>query len=316
MCENLIQYNREFIIDIKSGNKNSLIKTQSLVDSLITQVFLDNLKTIEKLSIDNIPTHNNFKGKNSNYNSKKKRYPRDRIRPPAKRPTTFLNKVGEKCDEIKKKVTGNLNKISNLNYEKIWNNIKNLYLENKEDFDFISFVDDIFDKATMQPTYCPLYVKMCTDMIAELKGIQLDEEFTKLITDKCQKFKDMISDINLKKDDVLDVNDYDDFCQKNKQRFYKKGFSQFIGELYRSSFLDCSFIEEYVKALVDNTLNTLNREDIDVEDNIICLEKLIETCFNYRELQSKVFFENIKLIKDHKILPKKIKFKIMDILHC
>jgi translation initiation factor 4G len=312
MCENPIQYNRDFINSIKNDKTNLLTQSESIINNLITPQFLESLKIIEKLSIDNIPTHN-FKSKN---NYKKKKNFRDKNRPPAKRPTTFLNKIGEKSDEIKKNVNGNLNKISNQNYEKIWNIIKNIYMDNKEDFDFISFVECIFDKATMQPTYCPLYVRICNDMINELKTIKLDLEFTKLITDKCQEFKTMIEDINLKNNDILDVNDYEDFCQKNKQKVYKKGYAQFIGELYKSKFLEESFIEAYVKALVDNTLNTLNKEDVNVEDNIICLDKLITTCFNYRELQSKIFFENIRLIKDHNFLSKKLKFKIMDILHC
>ena len=312
MCENPIQYNRDFINSIKNDKTNLLTQSESIINNLITAQFLESLKIIEKLSIDNIPTHN-FKSKN---NYKKKKNFRDKNRPPAKRPTTFLNKIGEKSEEIKKNVNGNLNKISNKNYEKIWNIIKNIYMDNKEDFDFISLVECIFDKATMQPTYCPLYVRICNDMINELKTIKLDLEFTKLITDKCQEFKTMIEDINLKNNDILDVNDYEDFCQKNKQKVYKKGYAQFIGELYKSKFLEESFIEAYVKALVDNTLNTLNKEDVNVEDNIICLDKLITTCFNYRELQSKIFFGNIKLIKDHKFLSKKLKLKIMDILHC
>lgn len=318
MCENPIQYTRDFIISIKSGEKNSLINTQSLIDQLITENFLENLKTIEKLSVDNIPTHTIYKGKNSgnNYGKKNKKFYRDKNRPPAKRPTTFLNKVGEKSEEVKKRFNGNLNKLSNQNYDKIWENIKNIYLENKEDFDFICFVESIFDKATMQPVYCPLYVRMCNDMIKELSSLNLGEEFTKLIINKCEEFKNMIQEINNKKDDVLNVNDYDDFCEKTKNKVYKKGFAQFIGELYKSEFLKGDFLEEYVKALVDNTLNTLEKEDANVENNVICLEKLIDTCFNYRELQSKSFFDNIKLIKDHKVLPKKLKFKIMDILHC
>tara|TARA_B100000795_G_scaffold268520_1_gene255639 strand:+ start:3826 stop:4770 length:945 start_codon:yes stop_codon:yes gene_type:complete len=314
MCENPIQYTRDFILSFTSGEKKSLIIDESLISNLITPQFLENLKTIEKLSIDNIPNQNNFKSKN-NYN-KKNKYNRDKNRTPTKRPTTFLNKVGEKCDEIKKNVNGNLNKLSNQNYDKIWKNIKTIYIENKEEFDFISFVESIFDKATMQPTYCPLYVKMCTDMIQELKTINLDEEFTKLIIDKCEEFKKMIEVINIKQDDILNVNDYDDFCQKTKQKVYKKGFSQFIGELYKSKFLEEDFLEEYIKALVDNTFNTLEKEDSNVEDNIICFTKLITTCFNYRELQGKLFFENIKLIKDHNFLSKKLKFKVMDLLHC
>jgi translation initiation factor 4G len=313
MCEIPIQYTREFILKLKLDENETLIKNTSLISSLITTDFLDILKTIETFAIDNIPT-NNSKSKNQNYN-KKKKY-RDNCRIPAVRPQTFLNKVGEKSDEIKKSVNGNLNKLSNQNYDKIWSYIKTIYLENKDDFDFIFFIESIFDKATMQPTYCPLYVKLCNDMIIELKSIELDEEFTKLIIDKCVEFKNMIEEINNKNDDIMDVSDYDDFCLKTKKKVYKKGFAQFIGELYKSNFLKETFIEEYVKALVDNTLNTLDKDDENVENNIICLEKLIETCFNYRELQQKSFFANIKLIKDHPKLSKKLKFKILDILHC
>jgi len=312
-----IQYSREFINEIKEGKKSNITQSTSLINSLITKEFLENLKLIEKFAIDNIPTQNNYnKSKGGNYNKKKKFFNKDKIRPPESRPVTFLNKVGEKSDEIKKNVNGNLNKLSNQNYDKIWENIKKIYLENKDEFDFISYVESIFDKATMQPTYCPLYVKLCNDMISELKDLELDEEFTKLITDKCHGFKNMIQEINESKDDILNVSDYEDFCAKNKQKIYKKGFSQFMGELYKSEFLDGAFLEDYVKALVDNTLITLNNDDTNVENNIICLQQLIDTCFNYRELQGKSFFENIKLIKDHPQLLKKHKFKIMDILHC
>lgn len=317
MCSSPIQYSREFILDIKEGKKSNVTQSVGLIKSLITEAFMDNLKIIEKLAVDNIPTHTTYKSKGNSYGKKKKYFSKDnRLRPPAKRPVTFLNKVGEKSDEIKKNVNGNLNKLSNQNYDKIWDNIKTIYLENKEDFDFIFYVESIFDKATMQPIYCPLYVKLCNDMITQLKELDLGKEFTKLITDKCHSFKNMIQEINDSNDDVLNVNDYDDFCAKNKQRIYKKGFSQFIGELYKSEFLDASFLEDYVKALVDNTLNTLNSDDTNVENNIICFQQLIDTCFNYRELQGKSFFDNIKKIKDHKNLPKKLKFKMMDILHC
>ena len=107
-------------------------------------------KIIEKLAVDNIPTHTTYKSKGGSYGKKKKYFSKDnRIRPPAKRPVTFLNKVGEKSEEIKKNVNGNLNKLSNQNYDKIWDNIKTIYLENKEDFDFIFYVESIFDKATI-----------------------------------------------------------------------------------------------------------------------------------------------------------------------
>ena len=62
---------------------------------------------------------------------------------------------------------------------------------------------------------------MCTDMITELNTLNLGEEFTKLIINKCEDFKNMIKEINQKKDDILDINNYDDFCEKTKNKIYK-----------------------------------------------------------------------------------------------
>ena len=102
MCSSPIQYSREFIQDIKEGRKSNVTQSVGLIKSLITDKFLENLKIIEKLAVDNIPTHTTYKSKGS-YGKKKRYFSKEnRIRPPVKRPITFLNKVGEKSDEIKK----------------------------------------------------------------------------------------------------------------------------------------------------------------------------------------------------------------------
>ena len=82
MCENPIQYTRDFIVSIKSGEKTSLINTDSLVKQLITHDFLENIKIIEKLSIDNIPTHTIYKNKGGNsntYGKKKNSYLKENL---------------------------------------------------------------------------------------------------------------------------------------------------------------------------------------------------------------------------------------------
>ena len=72
MCSSPIQYSREFILDIKEGNKSTVTQSVGLIKSLITESFLDNLKIIEKLAVENIPTHTSYKSKGTY--GKKKRY--------------------------------------------------------------------------------------------------------------------------------------------------------------------------------------------------------------------------------------------------
>lgn len=311
MC-NLIQYSRESIIHfIENGKNNS-----ELIKKIINQDFLKKIKIIEINSTDNISTFDSYKKKN-NYGKKKKYF---KMKPPlplpSKRPVTFLSETKSKEEELKKNINSNLNKLSSQNFNKIWENIKIIYLNDKEYFDINYFIDTIFEKATMQFIYCPLYVNMINLMIELLNEENREDIIKELVINKCIQFKNMIDEINKTDDDVLNVNDYDDFCKKTSDKIYKKGFSQFIGELYKSNFLEQEFLEEYIHVLVENTLNTLNNDDNNIENNIICLQKLIETCYNYRELKIKKFFNNIKLIKEHKILPKKIKFRLMDMLHC
>tara|TARA_B100000767_G_scaffold204893_1_gene191722 strand:- start:460 stop:1395 length:936 start_codon:yes stop_codon:yes gene_type:complete len=311
MCD-LIQYSRESIIKfIENGKSNS-----ELIKKIINQDFLKKIKIIEINFTDNTPTFNTYK-KKDNYSKKKKYF---KIKPslplPSKRPVTFLSETKSKEEELKKNINSNLNKLSPQNFKKIWENIKVLYLNDKELFDINSFINTIFEKATMQFIYCPLYVNMINLMIELLNEDNRGGIIKELVINKCIQFKNMIDEINKTDDDVLNVNDYDDFCKKTSEKIYKKGFSQFIGELYRSNFLEQDFLEEYIYILVENTLNTLNNDDNNIENNILCLQKLIETCYNYRELKNKKFFNNIKLIKEHKILPKKIKFRLMDMLRC
>ena len=114
-----------------------------------------------------MPTHNNYKSSKSNYPKKKRYFSKDKMRPPAKRPVTFLNKVGEKSEEIMKNVNGNLNKLSNQNYDKIWENVKKIYIDNKDDFDYVAYVESIFDKATSAVLSSKL-----NDMINQLKELE------------------------------------------------------------------------------------------------------------------------------------------------
>ena len=131
---------------------------------------------------------------------------------------------------------------------------------------------------------------------------------------KCEKFKDMINEFVNVNDDVLDINDYDDFCDKNKQKLYKKGFSQFIGELYKNDFVDCQYIIEYIDGLINNIKYNLDNNNTNIENSSICLCQLISTSLSKKEFLNSDSFDSIKEIIEYKILPKKLKFKFLDLI--
>ena len=74
MCASPIQYSRDFIIEIKEGKKSNITQNKTLINTLINEYFLANLKIIEKNAVDNMPTHNNYKGNKGNYGKKKTKY--------------------------------------------------------------------------------------------------------------------------------------------------------------------------------------------------------------------------------------------------
>ena len=236
---------------------------------------------------------------------------------PRERPKTFLNTSKGKEDDIRKELNGNMNKLSNKNSDKIFGSILKLYNENFEIFDYDYFVENLFDKAVLQPIYCPIYVKLIIlvkEKYDELNNNELENIILKLVKDKCEKFKDMINEFVNVNDDVLDINDYDDFCDKNKQKLYKKGFSQFIGELYKNDFVDCQYIIEYIDGLINNIKYNLDNNNTNIENSSICLCQLISTSLSKKEFLNSDSYDSIKEIIEYKILPKKLKFKFLDLI--
>ena len=101
---------------------------------------------------------------------------------------------------------------------------------------------------------------------------------------------------------------------KNKKKVYKKGFSQFIGELYKNRFVDLNYLNNYMDALSQNIISSLDVDNTNVENASICLVQLVETTVNRRLFKNNKCFIKIREIKDHPKLSKKLKFKFMDLL--
>ena len=210
-----------------------------------------------------------------------------------------------------------LNKLSPKNYSEITHKIIKNWItryegQQREDI-LSSTLDNLFTKAFTQPIYCPYYVLFLKIFIEE--GIQVEN----VIKSKCDKFKNILiekKDTN-KVETVTDEN-YDDFCKNLKQKNFKLGYSQFVGELYNNKLISVLVLLESIDIMISNITDKIAEsenlaEDLKsefIEDNIICLCKIIETLT--QKFVVETYTEKLETIQKQKGLPKRLLFSLMD----
>lgn len=169
-------------------------------------------------------------------------------------------------------------------------------------------IENLFTKAVEQVVYCPLYVKL----INSLKV--LDSNVINTVIDKCNKFKYIIKEYSVNSYSNCINKSYEDFCKNMKDKSYKMGYSQFLGELYNNNLVSIEIINENVSILFSNIENRILEDPKNkyIEENIVCVSKLLMTISDKKYISS--FADKLKNIKSVKELPKMLQFKILDII--
>ena len=204
------------------------------------------------------------------------------------------------------------------NYSSITDKIKAYFKDGPEKDDIIDkTITDIFMKAVMQPIYCPDYVKF-------LNTISTNYDKSAIINNKCVEFRQVIKVNDCEQDQARETTQkslsekeqYDLFCKASKEKKYKEGYAQFIGEMYNKNMISIDTLMNNIDYFVV-TLESQSQIDIQdplVEDILICLCKLFITV-NNRETKSRIipFIDRIIKIKSMPGLQKRLQFKIMDL---
>lgn len=208
-----------------------------------------------------------------------------------------------------------LNKLSPKNYKEITNKILTNFIikyeGEKRQSILSSTLDNLFMKAVTQSIFCPYYVLFLKIFIEN--KIELQD----VIKEKCDKFKNILVELDVKESTrvktVTDEN-YDDFCKDLKQKNFKLGFSQFVGELYNNKLISPIVLLETIDIIIENINNFISKEgDMKsefIEDNVICLCKIIETLKDKFVIET--YTEKLNLIQKQKGLPKRLGFALMD----
>ena len=312
-------------------SKDDFIKEKENFTLRITDGLEGVLKTIEnnikKSGGSNSPFQNSSYGghknnsgyslKSTSYNSK---HQKDGNKGPSKSwRITKTKLVSENLPQVEKnkhEINSLLNKLSPKNFTQIVKQIQTYY-ENSEERDILieNTIDNIFLKAVMQPVYCPYYVKL-------LKIMNDEYEKEDIINNKCIEFKKIIQpkveDVNESEKEEMSLSEkekYDLFCKANKEKKYKEGYSQFIGELFNNKMINNIALEQNVSLFVES-LELSSKDDAKstyVEDILICVCKLFDTVSNIEKEVVRNYCNRVLSIQEIDELPKRLKFKLMDL---
>jgi hypothetical protein len=321
---NFIRYSKDDFI--KEKTKLSLVISSEL-ESIIKLIETN----IKKSGGSNSPFQNStYNGghKNTNYSLKSTSYNSKHGDSGKKGPSkswriTKTKIVADNLSELdknKNEINSLLNKLSPKNFDNLVPRIQEYYKkEDERDFLIESTIDNIFLKAVMQPVYCPYYVKL-------LKIMNKEYEKTEIINNKCIEFKTLLkTKVDEPKEEPVsedgsemtlsEKEKYDLFCKANKEKKYKEGYSQFIGELFNNEMINNITLEENVSLFVDS-LESSTEEDAastNVEDALICICKLFDTVSNREKNIIRTYCERVLLIRNNVNLPKRLQFKLMDL---
>lgn len=119
-------------------------------------------------------------------------------------------------------IRGKLNKFNTSNYSDIFEFMCQILDSGQTDFlnQFLMFV---FQKATSEEFFCPLYAKLLSDLSS--KYVVIKDGMLRLFQEYLNVFKDI--------DEAVNDKDYSDFIKHTGEKKYRVGYSQFLTELIK-----------------------------------------------------------------------------------
>ena len=170
-----------------------------------------------------------------------------------------------------------LNKLSESNLQIITKQIISLVKECEKEGDsvFATLIERLFRSAMIQVSFCPIYAKICVNLISELDSQKVMTELDDRITRQLNSLNDYSS--------KMELSDYDSFCDDVAFKNRYIGCYQFITELFNNKCLPFKRIINILKDLDTN---------IEGQENSIKIDTLIESiCKIYQSIDRHMLSE-------------------------
>lgn len=179
--------------------------------------------------------------------------------------------VGKVTDEEQAKqrqLKAILNKLTPQNFDRLFEQVKDVNIDNA--VTLIGVINQIFDKALMEPTFCEMYANFCSHLAGELPDFSEDNEkitFKRLLLNKCQE---EFERGEREQEEANKVEEEGQAKQTEEEREEKRiqarrrmlGNIRLIGELYKKRMLTERIMHECIKKLLGQYPNP-DEEDIE-----------------------------------------------------
>lgn len=160
---------------------------------------------------------------------------------------------------------GKLNKFSQSNYPEIKEFITHI-IDGGQTEMIKCFMKLVFEKAASEEIFCPLYAKLISEL-SQAYPILLTE-MANLYTQYLQIFEHVADG---------QAEDYDGLCQRNIEKKYRRGYSQFLAELIKNNVMDTDMFMRMVYKIIEQVeIQMVYKESIKlIEEYADCLMKII-----------------------------------------
>lgn len=173
-------------------------------------------------------------------------------------------------DVLMDSIKDSLNKVSSANFDKSITFIGDK-LERLDDTYIPRFVEEVFSRAAGQTIFCKMYVDILKRTI-DIKPL-IVENITKIIEAYLSIFNTKIT--------KKEIEDYDEFCENNKQKKFRTGYSSFLSELYHCGLINKELVLTFANTILTNVNDDLEKETTpdlkeSIQDNVMCFKCLVE----------------------------------------
>lgn len=173
-------------------------------------------------------------------------------------------------DRLLARVKGKINKFGYGTYD-----ATKAFMQQILDSDEPEFLDEfmkfVFQKAATEASFCPLYARLLHELADEFPHLRT--VMTKLFRDYTAIFTE------LEKAPDVGTADYAAFLEAQERKKFRRGYSQFVGELVKSGEADCEAFANVLSQIV--TVLETNKDKVDAkamcEEYIDCLANMCKS---------------------------------------
>lgn len=229
--------------------------------------------------------------------------------------------VGKVTDEEQAKqrqLKGILNKLTPQNFEKLFEQVKQVNIDNAGTLSGV--INQIFDKALMEPTFCEMYANFCSRLSSELPDFGEDNEkitFKRLLLNKCQE---EFERGEREEEEANRTEEEGEVKQTEEEREEKRikarrrmlGNIRLIGELYKKRMLTERIMHSCINKLLGQYQNP-GEEDI---ESLCKLMTTIGAMIDHSKAKEHmdVYFDSMSRLSNNVKLSSRVRFMLKDVI--